>query len=304
MIRNLFETLNVFFEQNIVQYINSLYLYPLKLVSLIIDLTVVIYLVYKFIKATRNSRVWQLIKGIIFFMIITAATDLFNLTILNFILKTIMTWGWGVVALVVIFQPEIRLALEKLGTNKVTKLFGIDKSLATKWKEDIYKVTIAATELSKKKIGALIVFEKDIKISNIIKNGIEINAEVSPQLLVNIFIPNTPLHDGATIISNNKIVSSACILPLADDTNISKEFGTRHRAALGLSKESDAIVVVVSEETGKISVAKGGKLSVDVKEENLKKMLIKNLITDREKEINKNGNKLKKKIMEKKKAKK
>ncbi|MDO5557713.1 MAG: diadenylate cyclase CdaA [Clostridia bacterium] len=290
MIEKLIQTISLFLKQNIGQYINDLQQYPVKLVSLIIDLVIVIYIVYKFIKATRGSRVWQLIKGIILLMVITAATDFFNLSILNFILKTIMTWGWGVVALVVIFQPEIRLALEKLGTNKITKLFGIDKSLATKWKEDIYKVTIAATELSKKKIGALIVFERDIRINNIIKNGIEINAEVSPQLLVNIFIPNTPLHDGATIISNNRIISSACILPLADDANISKELGTRHRAAIGLSKESDAIIVVVSEETGKISVARAGKLSIDVKEENLKKMLIKNLITDREKEMLKNKN--------------
>ena len=127
-----------------------------------------------------------------------------------------------------------------------------------KTKEDIYKVVIAATELSKAKTGALIVLERDIKIQDIIATGIPMNAEVSPQLLVNIFEPKTPLHDGAVVISGNKIAAAACVLPLADDKDIAKELGTRHRAAIGISKESDSIVVVVSEETGKVSVAKDG----------------------------------------------
>lgn len=187
----------------------------------------------------------------------------------------------GVIAIIVIFQPELRRGLEQLGTNKFTKFFGIDKDLSTKTKEDIYKIVIAATELSKSKTGALIVIERDIKIQDIIATGIPMNAEVSPQLLVNIFEPKTPLHDGAVVISGNKIAAAACVLPLADDKDIAKELGTRHRAAIGISKESDSIVVVVSEETGKISIAKDGTLIADLREDVLKKILISNVVTKR-----------------------
>ena len=129
--------------------------------------------------------------------------------------------------------------------------------------------------------GALIVIERDIKINDIIETGILIDGEISPQLLVNIFVPRTPLHDGAVVISDNKIAAASCMLPLADDKDIAKELGTRHRAAIGISKETDSIVVVVSEETGKISIAKDGTLIADVKDETLKKILIKYLITAR-----------------------
>ncbi len=161
----------------------------------------------------------------------------------------------------------------------MTRFFGIDKDIRTKTKENINKVVIAATELAKKKTGALIVIERDIKLQDIADTGILINGEISPQLLVNIFNPKTPLHDGAVIISENKIKAAACMLPLSDDKSISKGLGTRHRSAAGMSQESDAIVVVVSEETGKISVAKDGTLIVDVKEDALRQILIKNIVT-------------------------
>ena len=145
-------------------------------------------------------------------------------------------------------------------------------------KENIYKLVITTTELSQSRIGALIVIERSIKLKDIIDTGIYIGAEISPQLLVNIFEPRTPLHDGAVIISDGKIMSAACMLPLANDKNIPKRLGTRHRSALGISKETDAIVIVVSEETGKISVAKDGTLIADLKEDALKQILIKNLV--------------------------
>ena len=142
-------------------------------------------------------------------------------------------------------------------------------------------MVIAASELAKTKIGALIVLERDIKLQDVADTGIILNSDISPQLLVNIFNPKTPLHDGAVIISENKIKSAACLLPLSNDKRISKGLGTRHRSAAGMSQESDAIVVVVSEETGKISVAKDGTLIMDVKEDALKQILIKNLVTKR-----------------------
>ena len=268
-----------FYTDNIVGYIKSLQQNPFELITLIIDLAIVIFLIYSFLKIVKGSRAWQLIKGIALLIIITWLSGLFNLQILNWILTGIM--NLGVIAIIVIFQPELRRALEQLGTNKLARFFGIEKDLSTKTKEDIYKIVIASTELSKAKTGALIVIERDIKIQDIINTGIPMDAEVSPQLLVNIFEPKTPLHDGAVIISNNKIAAAACVLPLADDKDIAKELGTRHRAAIGISKESDSIVVVVSEETGKISVAKDGTLIADVREDVLKKILISNVVTKR-----------------------
>ena len=279
MVINLGMNWENFYKDNIVEYIKSLQTNPFELVTLIIDITIVIFLMYCFFKIVRGSRAWQLIKGIALLIIATWMSGLFNLKILNWILTGIM--NLGVIAIIVIFQPELRRALEQLGSNKLTQFFGIDKDLSTKTKEDIYKVVIAATELSKAKTGALIVLERDIKIQDIIATGIPMNAEVSPQLLVNIFEPKTPLHDGAVVISGNKIAAAACVLPLADDKDIAKELGTRHRAAIGISKESDSIVVVVSEETGKISVAKDGTLIADVREDVLKKILISNIVTKR-----------------------
>ena len=164
---------------------------------------------------------------------------------------------------------------------KFSRFFGFDKDIITKTKEDIYKIVIAVYELAKNKTGALIVMERDIQIKDIISTGIPMNAEVSPQLLVNIFVPNTPLHDGAVVISNNKIAAAACMLPLASDQDIAKELGTRHRAGIGISKESDSIAIIVSEETGKVSVAKDGTLIADVREDVLKKILISNIVTKR-----------------------
>ncbi len=279
MVINLGMNWENFYKDNIMSYIKSLQENPFELITLIIDLAIVIFLVYCFFKVVRGSRAWQLIKGIALLIIATAVSGLLNLKILNWILTGIM--NLGVIAIIVIFQPELRRGLEQLGTNKLTRFFGIDKDVATKTKEDIYKIVIAATELSKAKTGALIVLERDIKIQDIIATGIPMEAEVSPQLLVNIFEPKTPLHDGAVVISGNKIAAAACVLPLADDKDIAKELGTRHRAAIGISKESDSIVVIVSEETGKMSVAKDGTLIADVREEVLKKILISNIVTKR-----------------------
>ncbi|MBQ2937444.1 MAG: diadenylate cyclase CdaA [Clostridia bacterium] len=268
-----------FYNENILNVLQNLRENPFNLFTTILDLVIVIFLLYYFVRIVKGSRAWQLIKGIALLIIATWISGLLNLNILNSILTGIM--NWGVIAIIVIFQPELRRGLEQLGTNKLTKFFGLDSDVATKTKEDIYKVVIAATELSKTKTGALIVLERDINIQDIISTGVPMNSEVSPQLLVNIFIPKTPLHDGAVVISNNKIAAAACVLPLADDPDIAKEIGTRHRAAIGISKESDSLVVVVSEETGKISVAKDGTLIADVKEDALKKILISNIVTKR-----------------------
>lgn len=277
---NIGNMLNNFYEQNILSYIRLWQEYPIKLVSLIMDIVIVIFLAYELLRIVKDSRAWQLVKGIALLVVATAVSQLLNLRILNYILSTIM--DWGVILIIIIFQPEIRRALEQLGgTNKFSRFFGFDKDIITKTKEDIYKVVIAVYELAKNKTGALIVIERDIQIKDIIATGIPMDAEVSPQLLVNIFVPKTPLHDGAVVISNNKIAAAACMLPLASDQDIAKELGTRHRAGIGISKEADSIAIIVSEETGKVSVAKDGTLIADVREDVLKKILISNIVTKR-----------------------
>lgn len=282
--------LHNFYEQNILSYIRLWQEYPIKFVSLILDITIVIFLAYQLLRIVKDSRAWQLVKGIALLIVATALSKILNLYILNFLLSTVM--DWGVILIIIIFQPEIRRALEQLGgTNRFTRFFGFDKDIITKTKEDIYKVVIAVYELAKNKTGALIVLERDIQIKDIIATGIPMNSEVSPQLLVNIFVPNTPLHDGAVVISNNKIAAAACMLPLASDKDIAKELGTRHRAGIGISKEADSIAIIVSEETGKVSVAKDGTLIADVREDVLKKILINNIVTKRLNEVKENEQK-------------
>ena len=269
-----------FYETNILARIMQMWEHPIDLVLFLIDIAIVIFLAYKILRLTKDSRAWQVLKGIVLLLVVTWLSGVFKLTILHAILDKVVSWG--VLALIIIFQPEIRRALEQLGgNNRFSRFFGFDKDIITRTKEDIYKVVIAAFELAKTHTGALIVIERDIKLSDIIATGIPMNSEVSPQLLVNIFVPNTPLHDGAVVITENKIAAAACMLPLASDQDIAKELGTRHRAGIGISKESDAIAVIVSEETGKISIAKDGKLIADVNEETLKKTLIKDIVTDR-----------------------
>ncbi len=297
MIDNFVKNINTYFQHNIFDYLNQLYQYPIKLIPLVLDIVIVVFLLYKLIKSSQKTRVWQLLKGIALYIVITALSSILHLTILNYILTSFLSYG--VIALIVIFQPELRRALEQLGTNKLTKFFGMEKDVETKTKEDIYKILIAVNELAKTNTGALIVIERDIKLQDIIDTGVNIDAEVSPQLLVNLFVPNTPLHDGAVIISENRIMAAACILPLANDNDISKALGTRHRAALGMSKETDSIVIIVSEESGKISVAKDGKLIIDIEEDNLRQLLLNNIdLTS----VIKNSNgvdKFKKKIVKK-----
>ena len=280
MTSNILTIFNNFYEQNILSYIRLWQQYPIKLVTVILDIAIVIFLAYGLLRIVKDSRAWQLVKGIALLVVATAVSKILNLNILNYLLSAIM--DWGVILIIIIFQPEIRRTLEQIGgTNRFSRFFGFDKDIITKTKEDIYKVVIAAYELSKNKTGGLIVIERDIQIKDIIATGIPMGAEVSPQLLVNIFVPNTPLHDGAVVISNNKIAAAACMLPLASDKDIAKELGTRHRAGIGISKESDSIAIIVSEETGKVSVAKDGVLIADVREDVLKKILINNIVTKR-----------------------
>lgn len=283
MLKNLFTTTEI----DLIEYYKNISDSPIQIFLAVLDILIVFFLVYQIFKFSRGKRVFRVLKGILLIFFLTILSSILRLYIINTILTSVMTYG--VIGLLIVFQPEIRRGLEKLGTrNKLTDFFGLSTKYISGMKENIYKVAIAATYLSEKKIGALIVFERDIKLVDIIETGIELNAEVSVPLIMSIFEPNTILHDGAIVIADNKIKSASSILPLSDNPNISKTFGTRHRAALGISEVTDAVVVIVSEETSKISVAKEGELIVDVKEEELKKILIESLIKEEKDKNNKN----------------
>lgn len=242
----------------------------------ILDIAIVAYLFYMLSKFVRETRAGTLIKGIILLLIFTWVSNLLQLNTINYLLRNLMQFAF--IAFIVIFQPELRRALEKVGRTNFSSLFTQeDNDVAEHIANEI---AAAAVALSSRRIGALIVLERKTKIGDIVRTGCELNSDISSELLINIFIPNTPLHDGAVIIRNNKIVAARCILPLTQNETLSREFGTRHRAALGLSEGSDAAIIVVSEETGKISFTLNGNMSRNYTEETLKKVIIKVLSSD------------------------
>ena len=201
----IFQNFQDFYQVHFTDVFNNLSENPLGLITTILDILIVLFIVYKAFKMLKDTRAWQLLKGIAILIIITLLSGWLKLTILNYILSSVMSYG--VIMLIIVFQPELRRALEQLGTtNKISKLLGIEQDLNVKKKENIYKIVIAAVELSKKRVGALIVIERDIKIQDIITTGIIMNSEISPQLLVNIFEPNTPLHDGAVIVNCSSVL--------------------------------------------------------------------------------------------------
>ena len=236
----------------------------------ILDIIIVIFLLYCFIKMVKGSRAWQLIKGIAFLIIATWISRLLNLNILNSILTGIM--NWGVIAIIVIFQPELRRALDRLGEKQFwSNAVMFDKKENVRFTDETIDALVKASfEMGAVKTGALIVVEQETVLTEYERTGIELDCLMSRQILINIFEHNTPLHDGAIIVRGDRIVSATCYLPLTDNLKISKDLGTRHRAALGISEVSDAMVIVVSEETGHVSIAQGGQLARNVTPEYLR----------------------------------
>jgi len=250
---------------------------PWDLVKTVVDISIVSYAIYKMAMLVRETRAWQLIKGILFILIASKLSDILGLRTIAFILKMIIQYL--AIALVVLFQPELRRGLEQIGRSRFKSFFSFeDESYTIKVKSNIEEIIKAVVEMSRTFTGALIVIERETKIGDIINSGIQIDSNVTSELLINIFTPNTPLHDGAVVIRGDKIKAAACFLPLTENPNLSKELGTRHRAALGISEVSDAIVVVVSEESGKISVALNGGLTRNLTSDTLRKALSKNLL--------------------------
>lgn len=246
---------------------------PWRVFILIIDVLIVSFIVYYIYRLIKQTRAEQIVKGIFIIFILLIISKIFNMVILNFILTNLLTYG--MLLFIVIFQPELRSAFEKIGRNKFADVFDMNENILVK--HTISEIVKAVDIMSLKKIGALIVIERDTKISEIVKEGIDVSAKVSNELLQNIFTPRTPLHDGAVIIRGNQISAAKCILPLASENDVPKSLGTRHRAAVGISEIADVLVIVVSEETGTISLAVDGKLKRDLTGDELKDILLKKM---------------------------
>ncbi len=249
----------------------------------IIDIAIVAYLIYKVLQLAVQTRAEQLLKGIAIVLVLYGVASWLNMVALSFIMNTLLQVG--ILAVVVLFQPEIRRALEQIGRSKVgsslhifdrVNLIEIENA---KISHAVDQICRAVTELSLSKTGALIVFERKTKLGEIVATGTPVDSDVTVEMIGTVFFPNTPLHDGAMIIKKDRIWAAGCFLPLSQNFEISRELGTRHRAALGLSEVSDAIVVVVSEETGKISVVEDGQMLRGLTPEELKTRLLTALET-------------------------
>lgn len=260
----------------------------LKLIRIrdVLDIAIVAFVIYKGIKLVRETRAVQLIKGIIILLLAMQISGWMSLNSINFLL--VNTVQVGMVALLVVFQPELRRALEKVGRSSIGKIIN---SSSSENDTTIENVVTAIGAMQSTKTGALIVFEREIKLADVAKTGIAINSDVSPELIINIFVPNTPLHDGAVIIGDNKIKAAACFLTLTQDNTLSQELGTRHRAAIGITEVADCVVAVVSEETGRISIAVNGKIDRNITMDRLKEIL-KSYLSEEEKDFKTSKDKL------------
>ncbi|MDD4375920.1 MAG: diadenylate cyclase CdaA [Clostridia bacterium] len=244
-----------------------------RVAMLIIDITLVVFIAYYVFRLIKKTRAEQIVKGVLILFVLMVFSKILNLVILDFILTNIMTYG--VLLFIVIFQPELRNAFEKLGRNKLVEIFDFDDKM--KNKQIVAEIVKAVEIMSLKRIGSIIVIEQSTKISDIIREGVDLSSKVSSELLQTIFIPRTPLHDGAVVIGENKIKAASCVLPLASENVVPKNLGTRHRAAVGMSEVSDALVIVISEETGTISFVENGKMKRGLTGEKLSEILLKGM---------------------------
>ena len=258
------------------------------MLKVLIDISLVWILIYAVLKNLKNNiKMVMLLKGALIIIIVKALSDYFNLTTIGLILEYIL--NWGTLALIIIFQPEIRNALEQLGKKQILTRH---RSLTLDEREKVvYEIITALDSLRKSRIGALITIERDNSLNDYIEKSKKLYAEISSDLLISIFFPNNPLHDGAVIIQGDKITSAGAVFPTSDNLKISKRLGTRHRAALGISEEMDCISIIASEETGRLSLAIGGELYYnltldDVKIRLLEELRPKKLLESDEEDIN------------------
>ena len=251
---------------------------PYRVIMLILDIAIVAIIVYYICRLIKQTRAVQIFKGFFILLLLLALSEILNLVILNFILENFLTYG--MILIIIVFQPELRSALEKLGRKNIAQIFDFDDKLRDK--QVISEIVKAVEIMSLKKIGSIIVIEQGTKINDIIREGVDLSAKVSSELIQTIFNPRTPLHDGAVIIKDNQIKAAKCVLPLASENVVPRDVGTRHRAAIGMSEVLDALVIVVSEETGIISFVEDGKLKRNLNGDKLSSILLKSLDNNRE----------------------
>lgn len=247
------------------------------IVLILLDLAIVTYAVYKIIQLFRDSRAKQVGKGILLILLVAAVANLINLTTVSYIINILVSVL--PVAIVVLFQTEIKRIFEGVGHTKLRDYFKSDKDKNNMETERVIdEIVVAVEDLAENRVGALIVFEKQTNLGEVISSGTIIDASVTSALIRQIFVINTPLHDGATVIRNNRIYASGCFLPLTTDSTLNKELGTRHRAGIGVTEISDCVTLIVSEETGIVSCAQNGSLRRNVESDALKKILRDNFI--------------------------
>ena len=249
--------------------------------SIALDILIIWYLVYRLIMLIRGTKAVQLAKGIVFIFIVRIIAGLLQLHAVTYIVDQIVSWA--VIGIIVIFQPEIRRGLERLGRTPIFS--GRGESAHAKSVKMVQELDKAIQYMSKRRIGALITVQQDTGLDDYIETGIKLDADITGELLINIFIPNTPLHDGAVIINNNRIAVAAAYLPLSDSSMIPKRLGTRHRAAVGISEVTDAVTIVVSEETGGVTITKNARFLLDLTREEYLKYLNAQLVPKEEKKI-------------------
>lgn len=245
----------------------------------IVDIAIMAFIIYKGIMLVRRTSSGQVAKGVLIVIAAFALASFFNLTMLSYILSNALEWG--VLALVILFQPEIRRFLEQMGRSSISNVF-IREETPGELKNAITQTVAAYRDLSKTKTGAIMVFERRNLLDDAIKTGTALDCQVNNQLLKNMFWNKAPLHDGAVIVRGGRIVGAGCMLPLSGNVNLSRDLGMRHRAGIGASESSDAVVAIVSEETGSISVAVGGMLKRHLAPETLERLLINELMPEQE----------------------
>ncbi len=241
----------------------------------ILEIIIIAFMIYHIIIWVKDTRAWMLIKGIVVLVLFSLIASIMDLNVILWIFSN--TINVGIIAVIIVFQPELRRALEQLGQKSLVSTFisfDDDKGNNGRFSDKtITEISRATFELSKTKTGALMVFEQELNLNEFVRTGIILDSAISSQLLINIFEHNTPLHDGAVILRGNRIIAATCYLPLTDNNALSKELGTRHRAGVGISEVSDSFTIIVSEQTGKVSIAYGGELIRDVNAEYLKSRL-------------------------------
>ncbi len=254
------------------------YLMTMHLTDLL-DIVIMVFIIYKLLTLAQSTKVANLLKGVFVFLAILLLSSLIHLHGINYLLSRMVEWG--VLALIILFQPEIRSVLEQVGSRQFIDYFSHSGSGST-MEQAISQTVLACTEMAQSRTGVLIVFEREMKLDELVRTGTVLDAAVSSELLKNIFFVKAPMHDGAVIIRRGRVLGAGCVLPLSRNVNLSRDLGTRHRAGIGMSENSDAVVVIVSEETGAISVAVGGMLKRHLKPETLETLLHNELIPQEE----------------------